>query len=233
MTPNLAYRPGASAGTWLPTEDTTRIKNLAAELSGQDVNVRPAYSVEMSGFGRPMWGTGSGFYDPSTGQTVVDPIKGRTHVIAHEIGHSNFPSALAQDVDKKGTFGLSVNPFNRKLAGNWVMHPNLVPRDTGARARYLHESINKPRIVEEAHAQGIANGLLNRLGIKGDDPNPLTYPGEYGIGGKYDGLIWHTQPGGLIDANLPGSWEEWNTQTRSLNPLMQRVYKNAYNKINP
>ncbi len=199
---------------FIPTENTQKIVDLFKQKSGKNINIEPANSV-MAIEGEPIWGGGGGvvFYDnPSIG--IVDPLKGTTHVVAHEAGHAAFPSLIKQ----------------QKLAGKLQnqFNPLAIPRETGQRMRYVHETFAKPTMAEEASAQGLAYGALNALGIpvKEEWSTPTEYPASFldqGIG-KY----MNTEIGPPTSAER----KELQTILRSTDPFLQRVFKQNYNVFN-
>jgi hypothetical protein len=161
--PAFTYEPGVG---FKPTEQSQQIVDLLQNKSGKKFNLQPANSV-MAIEGSPMWGTGGGVVwndSPSTG--IVDPLQGTAHVVAHEGGHAVFPSKLKKFSQSPG-FG-STNPLS-------------VPRETGQRMRYVHEIFSKPKLEEEARAQGIAYGTLKQLGIPSEEvyETPIDYPRSY------------------------------------------------------
>lgn len=211
-----------------PTEQTQKVVELLNQASGKKFNLQPANSV-MAIEGRPMWGTGGGVVyheSPTTSQTgYVDPLLGTTHTVAHEGAHSVFPSALEQNENDKyfkykttGAIpGNTVNPLN-------------VPRDNGQRLRWAHETFGKPSLVEETHAQGVADAVLNKLGIPVEQSVPeyktsLDYPSTY----ITKGIDYYRQQ--EIGPFSPGERQEMRRIDRAIDPLMQRVYQQGYGLI--
>jgi hypothetical protein len=209
--PAFNYEPGKG---FVPTSNTQKIVDLFRKKSGKNINIEPANSV-MAIEGSPIWGGGGGvvFHDnPSMG--IVDPLKGTAHVVAHEAGHAAFPSLIQQ----QNLAGKLQNQFD----------PLSIPRETGQRMRYVHETFAKPTMAEEASAQGLAYGALNALGIpvKEEWSTPTAYPASFldqGIG-KY----MNTE----IGPPTPAERKELQTILRSTDPFLQRVFKQNYNMFN-
>jgi len=208
-------------GVYEPTEEALRVLDLIKQKFGRESSVRPANYVDAIK-GNPVMGTGGGVNWSDTGQTIVDPMKGTVHTIAHEAAHELAPSSLSNYTQEKlvgskfGSFPALMNPYD-------------VPRDTGARVRYIHELNAKQPLVEEARAQGIAYGLLDELGIPYKEGaygnNPLNYPASYldkGIGSYAN-----------FEVGPPSKAErdEVNTILNSTDPLLRREYNRGYNFI--
>lgn len=152
------------------TPASRRIIETASSASGKPFRVEPFNSVQARD-GRPMWGSGEGsVLAPGNGVAYVDPIEGNTFVIAHEAGHALAPSDLA------------MTKHVAAEAGRWAStDPLSLDRDSGRRLRYVHETLAKPHLIEEANANGFAEGLLEGLGMPGRDvqdswKEPLDYP---------------------------------------------------------
>jgi hypothetical protein len=198
---------------FVPSGDTKQIINKFKEVTGKDLDIRPANSVMVDNNGIPFWGGGGGVA-PWSEKNVgyIDPLMGNAHVVAHEGAHALMSSPAYQRGALQGTFN---------------MDPLEVPRNTGQRLRYVHETLAKPWMEEEANAQGVAYGLLNKLGIPNDEgwENPTAYPKtflEKGAG-KY----------GKTEIGPPSSGElkEMNTIMRSADPFLERMFKRGYNLI--
>jgi len=207
-----AFNYEANKG-FIPTENTKQIVNKFKGLTGKDLDIRPANSV-MAIAGIPMWGSGSGFapYDEKN-VGYVDPFMGTSHVVAHEGAHAVMPSLL--NVQKRqGLLQTQINPLT-------------VPRDTGQRMRYVHETLAKPTMEEEANAQGVAYGLLNKLRISSKEnyASPIDYPATYLDEGL--GLYSKTEMGPPTTAER----KEMKTIMNSTEPFLQRVFQRGYNLV--
>ena len=197
---------------FVPSEDTKQIVNKFKEVTGKDLDIRPANSV-MAQDGRPIWGTGHGEADAGSGIGYVDPLMSNALVVAHEGAHAVMPSPLNRFYDNNQP---RINPTN-------------VPRDTGQRLRYVHETMAKPTMEEEANAEGIAYGVLDKIGISPqslqDWPSPTAYPRTYL--GKGLGLYTKTEIGPPTSAEQ----KELETILRSTDPFLQRMFQRGYNLV--
>ena len=207
-TPAFTYE--ANKG-FVPTESTKQIVNKFKEVTGKDLDIRPANSV-MADRGIPFWGGGGGFAsDDEKNVGYVDPLMGNAHVVAHEGAHALMRSPLyAQSLQQK----IQMNPLE-------------VPRDTGQRMRYVHETFAKPIMEEEANAQGVAYGLLNKLGIPNEEnwASPTAYPETYLDEGL--GLYTKTEMGPPTSAER----KEMKAIMNSTNPFLQRVFQRGYDLV--
>ena len=165
-------------GVYVQTPETEKVLGIMQENTDIPINVQVAPSVLTGIDGSGMWGTGGGVYDPLTGGTYVDPLKGSVTVAAHEAAHQAFPSELISDekARAKGMESLNMD-FPQKLI------------DDGTAMRVGYEALSKPIMLEEANAQGVAVGALNKAGLPVDTsgfPDMLAYPAEYTFGGYFD-----------------------------------------------
>ena len=220
-TPAFNFVPGIG---FQPTEQTSQIVNAFKEKTGKQYSVEPANSV-MAIEGSPMWGSGGGVvFNDNLSTGFVDPLQGTAHVVAHESAHSLFPSNLMEITRGK----VKTDGTNTFLTGNQNINPLNVPRDTGQRLRYVHEIFAKPKLEEEARAQGVAYGLLNKLGIPSEETwqSPLDYPKTYlkeGLG-KYV----NTEIGPPSTAER----KEADAIIRGVDPYLQRVFNQGYRVFN-
>jgi len=200
---------------FVPSESTKQIVNKFKEITGKDLDIRPANSV-MANEGVPFWGKGGGVA-PWAEKNVgyVDPLMGNAHVVAHEGAHALMRSPLmTQSLQQQSQF----NPLE-------------VPRDTGQRMRYVHETLAKPTMEEEANAQGVAYGILNKLGIPNEEKQttgwetPIDYPRTYLKQGL--GTYTKTEMGPPTLAER----KELETILRSTDPFLQRMFQRGYNLV--
>lgn len=213
---------------FVPTEQTQKVVDLLKQASGKKFNLQPANSV-MATEGSPIWGTGGGVvYNDSPGvrQTgYVDPLLSTTHTVAHEGSHAVFPSALKETTFKlNDAFASGLNPTSS------LINPLSIPRDTGQRMRWVHETFGKPSLVEETHAQGVADAVLNKLGIPVEQSisqykTSLDYPATY----ITKGIDTYAQN----EIGPPSPYEKREAQRifKASGPLMERVYQQGYNLI--
>jgi hypothetical protein len=94
--------------------------------------------------------------------------------------------------------------------------------------RYVHETLSKPTMEEEATAQGIAYGVLNKIGIPSQGhetwKSPLDYPRTY----LDDGIGAYTRT--EIGPPTPQETQELETILSSTNPFCS-VYSKEYNLV--
>lgn len=205
-TPAFTFEPGAG---FKPTEQTSQIVDALKTKTGKKFSIEPANSV-MAVEGVPMWGGGGGVvFNDNRSTGFVDPLQGTAHVVAHEAAHSLFPSNLME--------------FTRNSKQN-LINPLAVPRDTGQRLRYVHEIFAKPKLEEEARAQGVAYGLLNKLGIPSEEnwKTPIDYPRTY----LKEGLGQYTET--EIGPPSPNEMKEADAILRGVNPYLERIFKQGY-----
>lgn len=210
-------------GGFRPTADSQRVLGELQRIGGgKPFSLQPAASVELID-GEPIWGSGSGYVEHSNGQIgsvgVVDPIMGNTHTVAHEGAHAVVPTQIMRD----------------QVGGrlNAPVHPLQVPRDNGARVRYVHNVEGSPVVAEEAHAQGVASGIVDRLGLpaySGWDNDPLTYPLSYTDKAMNSYRSWRDGPFQMTTGPMsPGERTEMERIWRSSIPMAERQFKAGYN----
>jgi hypothetical protein len=198
---------------FVPSESTKQIVNKFKEVTGKDLDIRPANSVMVNNEGIPFWGTGGGvapFDEKNVG--YVDPLIGNAHVVAHEGAHALMRSPL----------------FAQSLTIQPQINPLEVPRDTGQRMRYVHETLAKPIMEEEANAQGIAYGVLNKLGMKNEEQGwktPIDYPRTF----LDKGLGTYTKT--EIGPPTAAERKELQTIIKSTDPYLQRMFQRGYDLI--
>jgi hypothetical protein len=222
-TPAFNFVPGIG---FQPTEQTQQVVDLLNKTSNKQFNLQPANSV-MAIEGNPMWGTGAGVVFNELGARntgYVDPLGGTVHTVAHEGAHAVLPSSLKQyNLQTADTFAANPNAFNR-------ITPGLIPRDTGQRLRWAHETFGKPSIVEEAHAQGVAEGVLNKLGIQSESSVPeFTHPLQYPSTFVTKGIETY-------DKAETGPWSPYERREvdrifKAADPLLNRVFRQGYSLI--
>lgn len=220
-TPAFNFVPGIG---FEPSQQTRSVVDLLNKTSGKNFNLQPANSV-MALEGKPMWGTGGGvvFNDNPQERTTgfVDPLKGTVHTVAHEGAHAVLPSALKQNQIKNADVFLN-NP-NAFIE----FSPLSIPRDNGQRLRWAHETFGKPSIVEEAHAQGVAEGILNKLNIPSESSipeytSPLDYPATYVTSGI------NRYANAEMGPWSPNETREVDRIFNAADPLLKRVFQQGY-----
>lgn len=197
------------------TPDAKRVVDYMQQRTGKSYAPKAANSV-MAQDGKPVWGSGGGFAEFGSGESYVDPFQGSTAVVAHEGGHALAPTSM---VTTQRAF--------------W--DPRSVPRDTGARMRLVHETAAKPLLIEESHAQGVAAGVMDALGLPSlrqqsieDDGKsswmggPMDYPSTYHDRGL--GLYGQREVGPMS----PAERQEGRRILRGSNAAMDRTYREGY-----
>lgn len=201
-------------GSFELSTDSQRVLGELKRLSGREIAIRPANSIEALD-GVPLWGSGSGFVNHEPGKIgdtgVVDPFASSSHVVAHEGAHASLPSDLQLQGIVGGRRPLPTDPLK-------------VPRDTGARLRYVQNEISTPSMVEEARAQGVAEGVLHKLGLPGD--RAYQDPRDYPLGYVDKGLELYVK--NEVGPPSPAERETWDRIQRNAPELVNRVYQQAY-----
>lgn len=189
---------------FVPTADTQRVVSYISEKAGVPLDIRAANSVDAAN-GRPLWGSGGGVADFG-GVGVVDPFEGSTHVVAHEGMHA-------------------VSPHPSTMQGS---RQEVRPLPGGPGFRQAYELLSKPRVREEAHAQGGARATLNALGIASPDSDwrsPIDYPmTEAGHAAPIFFGYVKRQP----DA---GERREMDVIGRGLEPFAARMFQQGYGRM--
>jgi hypothetical protein len=208
---------------FVPSGDSLRVVQELNRQSGKSYNLQPANSV-MAVDGRPLWGTGGGVVfntnplERSTG--YVDPLFGTAHTVAHEGAHAVFPSASKVQ---------EINAFDSGLKSSWI-NPSDVPRDTGQRLRYVHETYGKPALTEESHAQGVASALLNKLQIPEESSiSDFKHPHDYPLQTSFRGRDLYDQ--NSIGPYSPNEVKEYQTIHKGVPDFVNRIYNQGYNLI--
>jgi len=206
--------------SFVPTQEMNNVMNLMQSKTNIPINIQPAPSVLADINGMGMWGSGGGVnFGGVGGKTYVDPIRGSVTVAAHEAAHQAFPSSLA-------TNPYAQQKFNETVTMNYT--PDLI--NSGAAMRANYENFSKPKLIEEANAQGVAYEAMNQAGYtpdRGGWSNMLSYPAQYRFGGYYDqGAPAYknafNKPG--LGTLMPGELNEFQTMSRSFIPALQRQF---------
>jgi hypothetical protein len=223
-TPAFNFIPGVG---FQPTEQSKSVIDLLNQASGKQFNLQPANSV-MANEGIPLWGSGGGFVNQKNAADrnigYVDPLQGTVHTVAHEGAHAVLPSSLKKDELRK------FDTFSANPSQGFPINIGTIPRDNGQRLRWAHETYGKPTLVEESHAQGVAEGVLNKLGIPSISSvdaykTPLDYPSTF----VTQGLDVYSK--NEIGPPSPGERNEARRIFGAAEPLMQRVFNQGYNLI--
>lgn len=234
---------------WKQTPEAKKVLGIIKDSGAADFNIQPAPSVLMQG-DRPMWGSGGGVhYTDGTG-TFVDPIGGSVATAAHEAGHAGFMTDLGKQrmgqEDFRGT---------KNMQGQ-IDYVNSADQMTGSSLRAAYETMSKPIMLEEANAQGVAAGAMNKAGFPMDNngwqeakmrdtglaediPATLTYPGQYRFGGGFDqtsdaysnGHFRNDQGHFDMSQSTPSEYAEFQKIQRSHIPAMKRQFQAGFERI--
>lgn len=227
----------ASDGSWKQTPETEKVLNVIRSAGGKDFKIEPAPSVLADVDGMGMWGSGGGVHFPDGSGTFVDPVFGNVSTAAHEAAHASLPTALISEKQQDQAWNKLYDMGNAPF---------------GNQARAVYETISKPIMLEEANAQGVAAGAMNKAGydfntngwqnspmnitgLAEDIPAALTYPGQYRFGGMYDrGATSYKSAMNIGEEGreyLPEEVEALDRTMRSHIPAMKRQFEAGYNLI--
>ena len=206
-------------GRFVPTQEMNNVMNLMQAKTDIPINVQPAPSPLSDGQGGGMWGSAGGISFGVGDQTYVDPFRGSVTTAAHEAAHQAFPSSLA------------TNPFGEQKFYEMI-DMNYMPKDinSGLAMRINYENFSKPKLIEEANAQGVAYQAMIDAGYKPDTNgwnNMLSYPAEHRFAGRFDkGAPEYrkafNKPG--LATLMPGELNELQRMNRSFMPALQRQF---------
>ena len=141
----------AADGSWKQTPETKKVLDIVRQAGGKDFKIEAAPSVITGADGMGIWGTGGGVHYPDGSGTFVDPVKGNVSTAAHEAAHASFPTELVSAENQAQAFE-KLNTMNAAPLGN--------------QARAVYETMSKPIMLEEANAQGVAAGAMNKAGFQ-------------------------------------------------------------------
>ena len=169
-------------GKWSQSPELQKALGILQQNTDKKVKVEMYPSPMMAGPDNPAWGSGNGVYQPNTGRAFVDPLAHPT-VAVHEGAHQTMMSQHATDH--------SFNPKYQARAFGQLMDPgNATDKmiNKGATLRMGYETLDKPFMIEEANAQGITQGVMDKAGIPVDTsgwPDMYAYPEAYQFGGPF------------------------------------------------
>lgn len=126
-----------------------------------------------------MYGSGGGYVEFDSPQDVHVDRSGGAHVLAHELGHSQFPTELMKSYKQNiMSYDEPYSPQDKQLI-------NTLDKANPATMRYAYEKQTVPVMLEEGNAQGVARGTTEAVGLgdrenKDIYKNPTDYPEQYG-----------------------------------------------------
>ena len=186
----------ANDGTFEQSPELKKVLGIMQDNTDKEINIEVAPSPMMLG-GKPAWGSGGGVYEPDTGRAFVDPFAHPT-VGAHEAAHQTFmtPHATKHSFNKQ---------YQDRMQAQLNNPANFTPEmiDKGATMRLEYETRDKPYLIEEANAQGVAQAAMDKAGIPVDTsgwPDMYAYPEAYKFGGQFSKSTGRYMQG----ANKPG-----------------------------
>ena len=238
-----AFERGSN-GSWKQTPQTKKVLGIIKNSGASDFKIDAAPSPLLNSQGQPFWGSGGGVHMHDGTGTFVDPIYGSVSTAAHEAGHAGFMTKMGKEVMEEG-------PFRERIKVAMT-----APKRTGNALRAAYEAISKPVMLEEANAQGVAAGAMNKAGFKlnnngwekvkmqdsglaEDVPAALAYPGQYRFGGMFDNVAPAYSSDTFNDGAgrfsiEPASDDEKSAYAkiqRSHIPAMKRQFEAGYNLI--
>ncbi len=239
----------AEGGNWEQTPAAKKVLGIIKNSGAADFTIQAAPSVLLQG-DRPMWGSGGGaHYTDGTG-TFIDPIRGSVSTAAHEAGHAGFMTDLGKQLGGQQDFR------GEKGFQSQIDYVNSAEPQTGSALRAAYEAMSKPRMLEEANAQGVAAGAMNKAGFPMDNngwqvadmrdtglaedvPATLTYPGQYRFGGAFDttsdaysnGHFRNDEGHFDMSQSTPSEFKEYQTIQRSHIPAMKRQFQEGFDRI--
>lgn len=217
-------------GRWQQSPELKKVLGIMQDNTDKKINIEMAPSVMMLN-GQPAWGSGNGVYNPKTDRALIDPLANPT-VGAHEAAHQAFMTPLAKkySLDKEYQDRIDKQIYN---PDNYT--PEMI--DKGATMRMEFETRDKPFMIEEANAQGVAQAAMDRAGIPVDTSgwrDMYAYPEAYQFGGRES----KSTLGYMQGANKPGlatltpdEGAELAAMRRSAGPAVRRQFNLGYQMI--
>lgn len=217
-------------GKWQPSPELKKVLAIMQGNTDKQINIEVAPAPMMLG-GKPAWGSGNGVYQPNTGRAFVDPLSHPT-VGAHEAAHQAFmtPLATKHSFDKKYQ-----DRINQQLNNPKNFSPEMINK--GATMRMEFEIWDKPYMIDEANAQGVAQAAMDKAGIPVDTsgwPDMYAYPKAYQFGGEFSKSTGRyvqgaNKPG--LATLTPGEAAELGAMSRSAAPAVRRQFDLGYQMI--
>jgi len=175
MDNNLSFVPFFKGDSSQRSPEGDALMELAGKYGGALTKVNPIPKERRS--------PGSYGYMPfsDTENVYIDPTQAGLFTAAHEITHSAFPTKIGLD-----DMYLKMKGPEEALK---VLRESKVNEAIGpAQLRYLYETQSIPTMIEEASAQGGAQGMMKKLGYGNLDQGSLA-PGHFNVQRTLDGQI--------------------------------------------
>lgn len=171
-----------NTGGWQQSPELKKVLGIMQDNTSNKINIEMAPSPMMFG-NQPAWGSGGGVFTPSTNRAFVDPFSHPT-VGAHEAAHQAFPSALDAQFRNKES------DLYKRMEQQFYNKDNFTPDmiNKGASMRAMYELMDKPFMIEEANAQGVAQAAMDKAGIPVNTSgwqNMFAYPESYSFGKQF------------------------------------------------
>lgn len=171
-----------NTGGWQQSPELKKVLGIMQDNTSTKINIEAAPSPMMLG-GQPAWGSGGGVFNTKTGRAFVDPFSHPT-VGAHEAAHQAFPSEL------DAQFRNRESDLYKRMSQQFHNNENFTPAmvNKGASMRMMYELMDKPFLIEEANAQGVAQAAMDKAGISADTSgwaDMYEYPEAYSFGKQF------------------------------------------------
>ena len=109
--------------------------------------------------------------------------------------------------------------------------------DKGATMRFGYEAVDKPRLIEEANAQGVAQAAMDKAGIPVNTSgwkDMYAYPEAHSFAKQFSNSTpmykdSFNKPG--LATLTPAEAKEFNTISRSASPAVRRQFDLGYQRI--
>lgn len=211
-------------GKLTATPEMVKVIGIMQEHTDVPLNIQPYNSVQAEN-GIPLWGSSTGHARPG-GEAFVDPFSHPT-VAAHEAAHQGFTTDLvlsgAADSKRRELFENADN-FSKGM------------HDKGATMRALFETGTKARMLEEAHAQGVAQRAIDLAGLEVDTSgwqDMKAYPLEHRFGGRFnpETSLYKQNVKPSIKDFTEGEFSEFDRMQRSAVPAVNRQFDRGYNRF--
>ena len=217
-------------GKFEQSPETKKVLSIMQKNTDVPINIEAAPSPMLLG-GQPSWGSGAGAFEPDTGRAFVDPFAHPT-VAAHEAGHQAFMSKLGKQHSYDPAYQKRIND---QLNNSKNFTTEMV--DKGATMRFGYEAVDKPKLIEEANAQGVAQAAMDKAGIPVNTSgweDMYAYPEAHSFGKP----LSNSTPMYRDSLNKPGlatlnssEAKEFNAISRGASPAVRRQFDLGYQRI--
>jgi len=220
-----------NTGGWQQSPELKKVLGIMQDNTSNKINIEAAPSPMMLG-DRPAWGSGGGVFYPKSGRAFVDPFAHPT-VGAHEAAHQAFPSEF--DAQFRNRESDLYTRMSQQFHNNDNFTPAMVNK--GASMRMMYELMDKPFMIEEANAQGVAQAAMDKAGISADTSgwrDMYEYPEAYSFGKQfskgasaYKDIFQKPTRASLTVPEI----SELESISRGSNPAVRRQFDLGYQRI--